>query len=151
MRDVMKSDKAKKIASVLLGVGKNKIWINPEELDSIKEAITKDDIRELIKKGVIKKVKESEQSMARARRIKKQKEKGRRRGHGKRKGKKDARMKRKKQWMGNVRAQRALLRKIRKENPEIIKKIGYRKLYKMIKGGFFKSKAHLEHYIKGGK
>jgi len=151
MRDVMKSDKAKEIASALLKVGKNKIWIDPEELESVKEAITKEDIRELIKKGVIKKVRKSRQSRGRARAISKQKEKGRRKGYGKRKGKKGARAKRKKAWINNVRAQRALLRKLKKENPEKIKEIGYRKLYIMIKGGYFKSKAHLEQYIKGGK
>ncbi|MCD6479148.1 MAG: 50S ribosomal protein L19e, partial [Candidatus Diapherotrites archaeon] len=53
----MKAEKAKLIASRLLKVGKNKIWINPEEADSVKEAITKDDIRELIKSGVIKRLK----------------------------------------------------------------------------------------------
>jgi large subunit ribosomal protein L19e len=147
----MKAEKAKIIAARLLKVGKNKIWINPEEADSIKEAITKDDIRELIKNGVIKKLKDSEQSRGRTRKIKKQKEKGRRKGHGSRKGTKEARSGRKARWINSVRAQRALLRELREKYPERIKELGYRKLYRMIKGGYFRSKAHLEKFVKGVK
>ncbi len=91
----MKAEKAKEIAAGLLKVGKKKIWIDPEEAESVKEAITKDDIRELIKNGIIKKRKEGEQSRGRARKIEKQKKKGRRKGHGSRKGTAKARTDRK--------------------------------------------------------
>ncbi|MEM4662591.1 MAG: 50S ribosomal protein L19e [Candidatus Diapherotrites archaeon] len=147
----MKASKAKKIASELLKVGVSKIWINPEDLTSVKEAVTREDIRELIRKGTIKKTKENWQSRGRARKIKAQRDKGRRKGPGKRKGKKSARLHKKERWVSGVRAQRALLRKLKKEKPELVKKIGYRKLYNMIKGGYFKSKAHLERYVLEGK
>ncbi len=145
----MRPEKAKEIAAELLGVGKNKVYINPEELDSVKEAMTRQDIRELIAQGIISKVKESEQSRARARKLEKQKKKGRRKGHGSRKGKKTARAKKKEKWVANVRAQRAYLRELKQKYPEEVKKIGYRRLYMMIKGGYFRSKAHLERFIKG--
>ena len=147
----MKAEKAKLIASRLLKVGKNKIWINPEEADSVKEAITKDDIRELIKSGVIKRLKESEQSRGRARKVEKQKKKGRRKGHGSRKGTAKVRMDRKKNWINRVRAQRALLKELKEKNPEQVKKLGYSKLYRMIKGGFFRSKAQLERFVMEAK
>lgn len=147
----MKAEKAKEIASKLLKVGKNKIWINPEEAESIKEAITKDDIRELIKNGVIKKRKENEQSRGRARKIERQKKKGRRKGYGSRKGTAKARTDRKKEWISRVRAQRVLLKELKKKHPDKVKKFGYSKLYRMIKGGFFKSKAQLERFVMEAK
>jgi len=147
----MKAEKAREIAAKLLKVGKNKIWIDPEESESIKEAITKDDIRELIKNGVIKKKKESEQSRGRARKVEKQKKKGRRKGHGSRKGTAKVRMDRKKNWINRVRAQRALLKELKEKNPEQVKKLGYSKLYRMIKGGFFRSKAQLERFVMEAK
>ncbi|MCX8190361.1 MAG: 50S ribosomal protein L19e [Candidatus Diapherotrites archaeon] len=147
----MRTEKAKEIASRLLKVGKSKIWVNPQELNSVKEAITKEDIRELIRKGTLKKTKKKWQSRGRAKELKMQKEKGRRKGKGKRKGKKSARIEGKRRWIANVRAQRSLLRKLRKEMPNQLKEIGYRKIYNMIKGGYFKSKSHLERYIREGK
>lgn len=147
----MKAEKAKEIAAKLLKVGKNKIWIDPNETDSLKEAITTDDIRELIKSGVIKKRKESEQSRARARMLERQKKKGRRKGHGSRKGTAKARTKPKREWISKVRAQRSLLKELKKKYPEKVKAIGYSKLYRMIKGGFFKSKAQLERYVMEAK
>jgi len=80
--------------------------------------------------------------------MKRQKEKGRRKGHGSRKGTKEARGRRKVRWMNSVRAQRALLTELKKKYPERIKELGYRKLYRMIKGGYFKSRAHLEKFVK---
>ena len=147
----MKAEKAKEIAARLLKIGKNKIWIDPEEAESVKEAITKDDIRELIKNGIIKKRKENEQSRGRARKIEKQKKKGRRKGHGSRKGTAKARRNRKMDWINKVRAQRALLKELKEKHPDKVKKFGYSKLYRMIKGGFFRSKAQLERFVMEAK
>ncbi|MCD6247775.1 MAG: 50S ribosomal protein L19e [Candidatus Diapherotrites archaeon] len=147
----MKAEKVKEIAAGLLKVGKNKIWIDPEEAESVKEAITKDDVRELIKNGIIKKRKENEQSRGRARKIEKQKKKGRRKGHGSRRGTAKARTDRKADWINKVRAQRALLKELREKHPDKVKKLGYSKLYRMIKGGFFRSKAQLERFVMGAE
>src|SRR3972149_971149 len=51
MRDL---NKRKKLASRVLGVGKNKIWFDNERLAEIKEAITKQDIRDLFESGIIR-------------------------------------------------------------------------------------------------
>lgn len=147
----MKAEKVKEIAAKLLKVGKKKIWIDPEEAESVKEAITKDDVRELIKNGIIKKRKENEQSRGRARKIEKQKKKGRRKGHGSRRGTAKARTDRKADWINKVRAQRALLKELREKHPDKVKKLGYSKLYRMIKGGFFRSKAQLERFVMGAE
>lgn len=46
-------DKRKSLASKILGVGKNKIIFDNTKLSEIKEAITKQDIRDLYSAGVI--------------------------------------------------------------------------------------------------
>ncbi|RLG69672.1 MAG: 50S ribosomal protein L19e [Candidatus Iainarchaeum archaeon] len=145
----MKIPKAREIAAQLLCVGKTRIYIDPTQLGRVKEAMTKEDIRALIKERVIKKRKDAEQSRARARKLREKKKKGRKKGEGKRKGKYSARNNPKENWMRNVRAQRKLLKKLKEENPELFKKVSYRDIYRKIKGGFFRGKKHLESYIKG--
>ena len=49
----MKLDLKKKLAVKTLGVGKEKIIFNNSRLDEIKEAITRQDIRDLVKSGAI--------------------------------------------------------------------------------------------------
>ena len=44
----MKLDKKKTIAARVLNVGKDRVWFNPERLQEIKEAITRQDIKDLI-------------------------------------------------------------------------------------------------------
>lgn len=148
----MKVEKVKTIAAELLNTGKTKIWIDPKSIEEVKEALTREDVKELIKKGIVKKRKENEQSRARARKLLEKKKKGRRKGPGKRKGKRTARAKKKKQHIANVRAQRSLLRKIKKENPKLLEKVGgYRQLYRKIKGGFFRGKRQIEALLKKGE
>ncbi len=73
----------KRLASQVMGVGRNKVWFDPTSLNEIKEAITKSDIEALIKDGVIKK-KADVGVKRRAGRIREaRKRKGRRRGVGK--------------------------------------------------------------------
>ena len=48
----------KRLAAQVLKVGQSKVWLDPEHLKEIKEAITKADIRKLIMKGWIKAKKE---------------------------------------------------------------------------------------------
>ncbi len=128
----MKGEKAKRIAAEILNTARKKVWISPEESEALKDAITKDDIRELIKEGAIRKNKMPSQSRARARIKKAKKEKGRRRGQGRRRGTKKTRTGRKETWMKRVRAQRRTLRELRKTDRVDVDKIGYRKIYSMI-------------------
>lgn len=50
----MKLDKKKKLAAKVLDVGLGRIWINPARQEDIKEAITRQDIRDLVKEKVIR-------------------------------------------------------------------------------------------------
>lgn len=141
--------KIRLIAQRLLGCGSNKLWFNPKELDRIKEAMTTEDIRALIKEGIIKRKKMQEHSRGRARILKEKKRRGRKRGFGKRTGSRKARMQRKKGWIKSVRAQRKHLRGLRQK-----KKISdetYSRAYALIKGGYFKGKRHIDLFIKEAK
>jgi len=139
----------RRLASKILKVGKSKIWFNSLETDKIKEAMTKEDVRLLIKDGLIKKKKLKEHSRGGARKLQEKKKRGRKRGFGKRKGTYKTRSKKKKTWIKKVRAQRKKLQELKKE-----KKLGKTKpseIYKKIKGNFFRGKKHLEASVLEGK
>ncbi len=135
----MELAKVKELTARTFDVGVSRVRIVDQE--KAKEALTRDDIRRLVKTGAIVIKPKRGTSRARARILEKKKKAGKRKGPGSRKGKKTARMPKKEKWMRQVRALRRLLREIRPEN--------YRKLYRMIKGGYFKSKKHLLNYIRG--
>lgn len=135
----------KRIAAEVLGCGIHRIWINPEEKDKVSMAITRGDVKKLVRDGVIKKRPEVSISKGRARTLHKKKKLGRRKGHGSRKGKKTARMSKKRAWINRVRPLRRKLRDLREKNK--LEPKSYRKLYKMAGSGAFRSVAYMESYI----
>jgi len=135
----------RRMAAEVMNVGENRVWIDPEHIEKVGEAITRQDIRNLIEGGAIDKKKVKGTSKARAKHSKKQKAKGLRKGQGSRKGSKNARKGSKEQWMEKIRAIRTRLREMRDE--EEITKEQYRELYDMSKGGFFRDVKHLENHV----
>lgn len=135
----------KRIAASILKCSPKKVAFDTEKLSEIKEAITKQDIKTLVKEGTIKRTRSNSQSRARARLRASQRSKGRQRGHGTRKGSANSRLPRKKAWIGKIRLQRSFLKTLREKNE--ISKTDYRDLYMKAKGGFFRSKRHMELYI----
>lgn len=135
----------KRIASELLKCGGDRVWFNPDELELVSKAITRQDVRNLINKGIIKKKQDAGVSRGRAREVMNKKKKDRRVGHGSRRGTKNARFPKKKKWMIKIRAQRKVLRVMR-DAGEITRNL-YRKLYLMAKGGVFRSKNHMSGII----
>jgi len=142
----MKLDTKKRLAADILKVGVNRVWIDPARSVDVSSAITRDDIKALIKQGVIKAKPETGISRGRRRSRLLKRKVGRRGGMGSRKGASGARMPKKANWIKTVRPLRARLKQLRKEG--VIGQGEYRKLYKMIKGGSFRSKAHLNLYLK---
>ena len=135
----------RRIAAEILKCGENRSWIDPERIEDVKSAITREDIKRLIKEGVIKKKPVKGQSTYRAKIRHEQRKKGRHRGPGSRKGKKTARMGKKERWIMTIRALRKELRKLKVE-----KKIDvhtYRRLYIRAKGGQFKNKHQLYLFL----
>ena len=141
----MKLDTQKRIAADVLKCSTKRVVFDTEALESISEAITKEDIRVLIKDGAIRKKPVQGQSRVRANKRLEQKRKGRRSGPGTHKGKKTARLPSKEDWMSRVRAQRKLLKQLKEDG--VISTQDYRDLYGKSKGGFFRSRRHINLYI----
>lgn len=135
----------KRIAAIVLNCSPKKVVFDTERLSDIKEAITKQDIKSLVSEGAIKRVRSNEQSRVRTRMRAAQRSRGRQRGQGSRKGRATARLPGKEKWMGKVRLQRSYLKQLRES--ESIDKKTYRDLYMKSKGGFFRSRRHIELYI----
>ncbi len=135
----------KRMAAEILKCGQNRVYIDPYLIEEVKMAITREDIRNLIKEGIIQKRYKKGISKARKNLNHERKKKGRGKGLGKRKGKKGARTPKKKAWMKRIRPQRKLLKKLR-DRKQITTAI-YRKLYKNAKGGMFASVAQLNRHI----
>ncbi|MBR9678686.1 MAG: 50S ribosomal protein L19e [Nanoarchaeota archaeon] len=142
----MKSLKTqKRVAASLLKSGSNRVVIKSDNLSDVKSAITREDVRGLIVKGIISKKKVKGISRGRARVIQAQKKKGRRKGFGNRKGAKNARTPKKRLWVNRVRAQRKLVKDFKSK--ELIDNNVFTKTYSLIKGGFFRSRSHIKVYL----
>jgi len=138
----MKLNTKKRIAADVLKCSPKRVKFDEERLDEIKDAITKADIRSLIKDKAITRLQKRGVSRARARKIHIQKTKGRRKGHGSRKGKT---IDTKRQWINKIRVQKSFLKRLR--DKKLIDRKTYRSLYMKAKGGFFRSKRHIKVYL----
>lgn len=135
----------KRLASQILNCSQKRVWFDADRLEDIKQAITKHDIRLLIGDGAIKRKPENSTSKVRVRKLKEQKRKGRRKGEGSRKGSLNARVNFKEQWMKKIRVQRKFLKEL--VDKKIITRNAYRELYLKSKGGYFRSKRHIQVYL----
>lgn len=105
----------KRLASAVLNCGKSKVWLDPNESNEISNANSRQNIRRLVKDGLIIRKPDSVHSRFRAREQLEARRKGRHTGLGKRKGTKNARMPEKVTWMRRMRVLRHLLRRYRDE------------------------------------
>ena len=135
----------KRLASDILDVGKNRVWFNPERQGDIADAITREDVRELVEEGAITAKDKKGNSRGRARERKEKQAYGHQKGAGSRKGKAGARQDPKEDWASRIRAQRSKLRELRDDGT--ISKTQYRTLYDQAGGGEFESVADLERHI----
>jgi len=126
--------KKKYLASKVLNVGKNRIKFNSENLAEIKEAITKQDIKDLTQGGVIEIKPVKGRKKIRRRKT--------RRGPGKIKKKVN---KRKQIYVKITRKLRAYLTELKKLG--VIDLELYYDLRKKIRMRAFRSKAHLKEYL----
>lgn len=134
----------KRVAGQLLNRGESKVRVNPVAIEDVKKAITRDDVRKLIKDGAIYAVKEKKNTSARSKVLKIKRQEGRRRGIGKRKGTPKAR--KGMTWEKKARAQRFVIKELK-----AMKKLdtkNFNELYGLIKGNSFPDKASLIRHIK---
>ena len=136
----------RRMAAEVLKCGGNRIYFDPYFNEDISMAITREDIRNLIKEGVIQKKYKKGISKSRKNVRHQRKKKGLGRGLGKRKGTKHARFPKKRAWIKKIRPLRRELRKLRER--KLITTAIYRKLYRNAKGGMFNSVSQLNRYIK---
>ena len=139
----------RRLAAEILKTGENRVWIDPERVEDVSTAITREDVRRLIHEGAIEALSKKGTSRARARSLHEKKKRGSRKGHGSRKGAGGARTPKKQLWARRVKAIRSRLRELR--DRRVISKNVYRNLYGMVKGGAFKNVSHLEQYLQTHK
>jgi len=136
----------KRLAAEILDCGKDRVWIDDTMLDEVIEAITREEVRELINRDVIRKKPKEGNSRGRINYKKEQKQKGRRKGHGKRKGSKNARESSKDRWKKRIRSIRKELKYMR-DNGDIDRGT-YREFYNKSKGGTFEDKSDMVLHLK---
>jgi len=131
----------KRISASLLKCGVNRVWFDPERIPDIQNAISRDDIRELIDDGSIRAHQVKGVSRGRARVKIAKRAYGHCKGPGRHRGAKGARNPRKRQWIQKIRAIRKTLVELR-DSGEIDRHM-YRMLYRKAAGGQFRNVAHL--------
>jgi large subunit ribosomal protein L19e len=136
----------RRLAAQILKVGQNRVWIDPQRMDDVETAITREEVKKLIHEKVITALPEKGVSRARAKTIREKKRKGRRKGVGSKTGAGHAKISKKEVWMSRIRSLRKRLRELKATR--VITETTYRKLYSVAGSGKFESVADLERYLK---
>ncbi len=135
----------KRVASSLLKRGRNSIRIKEDAIETATKAITREDVRDMIKKGeVYAKPKKKVQSLY-GKLLSKKRKKGRARGPGRKRGTLKARTG--DLYIKKIRAQRRIIKKMKED--KIIDNQVFKKFYALAKGGSFNSKASLLNHMRG--
>jgi large subunit ribosomal protein L19e len=131
----------KRMAAKVMDIGKNKVWFDPERLSDIKEAITKQDIADLIKDGAISKSPVDGIKRRAGKRHLTRKRRGRRRRSGsiKKRIKVD-------NYPSRIRKLRFYLKNLKKAKKVTTEQ--YRKMYNLLKSGVIKNNQQMIEYAK---
>jgi len=135
----------RRLAALVLKCGQNRVWIDPEKIADVQNAMSREDIRKLIEDGVISSHQKNGISRGRVRARVAKRSYGHIKGPGHRSGAKGARTPSKEAWIKKIRAQRKELRAQR--DAGTITPSEYRSLYRRAAGGQFRNVAHLKTQI----
>ena len=136
----------RRLASEVMKIGESRVWIDPERIDYVESAITREEIRKLVKEGVVKALPQKGVSRARARVFHEKRKKGLRKGPGGKSGPARSKISKKQAWINRIRPIRRRLTELKETRA--ITESAYRKLYDMSESGVFESIAELERYIR---
>ncbi|HLC39659.1 MAG TPA: 50S ribosomal protein L19e [archaeon] len=127
----------KRLAAKILKAGESRVWLDPKQTKDIEAAITAADVRKMIQKGYVKKLPAIVKMPEEIER--------RRRYRGSKKGAKHSIVSSKRKWISTVRPLRRMLKELKAtqqiDNPT------FKHLYRLVKGGTFRSRSHLRIYL----
>ena len=136
----------RRLAAEILKIGQNRVFINPEFVDDVEGAITREEVRKLIHEKVILSLPQKGVSRSRAKMIRGKKAKGRRSGPGSVTGAGYAKVTQKQAWMIKIRSLRRKLRELKAART--ITEETYSQYDRMAGSGRFQSIAELERNLK---
>ena len=136
----------RRLAAQILKIGQNRVWINPEHMDDVEGAITREEIRKLIHEKIIVSLPVAGVSRSRAKVIRAKKRMGRRSGPGSVTGAGYAKVTQKEAWMLKIRSLRRKLRELKASRT--IAETTYTQYYRMAGSGRFDSVGELERNLK---
>ena len=136
----------RRLASRIMKVGKNRVWINPQNIEDVESAITREEVRRLVHEKVIAATPIQGVSRGRAKAVQAQKRRGRRKGPGSKSGTPRSVITKKEAWMTKIRSLRRKLRELKADRT--ITESNYRELYMIAGSGRFASIADMQRYAK---
>ncbi len=136
----------RRLASQIMKVGKNRVRINPDRIEDVESAITREEVRKLVHEKVISAAPIHGVTRGRAKVIQAKKHRGRRKGAGSKSGTPKAVISKKDAWMLKIRSLRRKLRELKAKRT--ITESAYRELYMIAGSGRFASIADMERYAK---
>jgi large subunit ribosomal protein L19e len=139
----------RRLAAQILKIGQNRVWIDPERMDDVDGAITREEVRKLIHEKIIASLPQKGVSRSRAKTIQEKKRKGRRGGPGSITGAGYAKVTKKEAWMIKIRSLRRKLRELKASR--VITERTYTEYYRMAGSGRFESIADLERNLKANE
>ena len=134
----------KRVAAALLKRGVSSVRIKSTAVDDAKKALTREDVRTLMKDGNVYALAEKHNLSAYSKELGKKRTQGRKRGPGKRSGTLKARGG--VDYKKRIRAQRRVLGILKDE--KAIDNIMFKKLYALVKGGTFPNKVTLLNKVR---
>ncbi|HEX9261696.1 MAG TPA: 50S ribosomal protein L19e [Candidatus Bathyarchaeia archaeon] len=136
----------RRLASQILKIGQNRVWIDPTRVEDVEGAITREEIRKLIHEKIIASLPDKSVSRARAKTVRAKKREGRRIGPGSYGGSGQATVSKKEAWMIRIRSLRKKLRELKASR--VITETTYSQTYRMAGSGRFESIGDMERYLK---